>query len=313
MTEELIPLGEQPPEVILEKLRELEGPESAERYARRLEPGRKGLEGLFGDKPWLNTQHQYGFIPRYRPGQERYHKIVSASNMPDGQALSYATLVDKRINIKLDYLRIHQYPPPLLSLGDNKHTILFNFEARNQVKEGAEAVAFNQTYEARSGQDVAVKGQPIFIGLNVGPQGVLFSCRTVNVSNSNDDSVVKAINSEAVSMGLNLLTTAQPALVPFVGVARGLWTSLAKHSQNTLVQRFTLGLDFEAGTTGAQLGIGSYVVAQVPRADEITWSEWKLDAENGTIVRADLAEGEETYSLPYNTVVFRVSPYEEPQ
>ena len=311
MTDEFIPLGEQPPEAILEKLRELEGPESAESYGLQLEPGRKGLEGLFGQKPWLNTQHQYGFIPRFELGGERYHKIVSASNMPAAEVLNYETLVNKRIIIRLDYLRIHQYPPPLLSLGDNKHTILFTFEAQNQVHDGAESIAFNQTYEARSGQDVAVTGWPIFIGLNVGPHGVAFSCKTVNVSNSNDDSVVKAINSDAVTMGLNLLTTAQPALVPFVGVARGLCTSLAKHSQNTPVQKFTLGLDFEAGATGARLGIGSYVVVQVPRANEITWSDWKFDAETGTIVRANLAEGEAAYSLPYNTVVFRVSPYGE--
>ncbi len=121
---------------------------------------------------------------------------------------------------------------------------------------------------------------------------------------------MRAINSEAGTLGLNLLTTAQPALAPFVGVARGLCTSLAKHSQNTPVQKFTLGLDFETGATGARLGIGSYVVAQVPRADEIAWSDWKFDAEAGTVVRASLAEGEEAYTLPYNAIVFRISDYQ---
>ena len=59
--------------------------------------------------------------------------------------------------------------------------------------------------------------------------------------------------------------------------------------------------------------MGSYVVVQVARANEIAWSDWRFDAETGTIVRTNLAPGEEPYVLPYNTVVFRVSRYEESQ
>ena len=196
-------------------------------------------------------------------------------------------------------------------MGTNIHTILFSFEARNQVQGNSEAVAFNQTYEARSGQDAAVTGYPIFIGLTASPNGVAFSCRTVNVNNSTDQQLVKAINSETVTAGLSLLTTTQPALAPFVDVARALCVSLANHSKNAPVQKFVLGLDFDTGTAGARLAVGNYVVAQVARADEINWSDWKFDSETGTVVRINLAEGETPYSLPYNAIVFRVSPYAE--
>ena len=110
----------------------------------------------------------------------------------------------------------------MLNLGDNVHTILFTFEAHNQVEKGKEEpVAFNQLYKARVGQDAAVTGQPVFIGLTVGVNGVGFVCRTVNVSNSTDEEFVAIFNSETVTAGLSLLTTAQPALGPLTTLARG--------------------------------------------------------------------------------------------
>ena len=54
------------------------------------------------------------------------------------------------INVRLDRLRVYEYPKPLINFGENIHTILFTFEARNQVAGSSEPVAFNQTYEARS-------------------------------------------------------------------------------------------------------------------------------------------------------------------
>lgn len=301
MPEEFVPLGEQSPEEIVRKLREIGDDEAADEYeAREAEP-RALVEGLFRPRPWLNTQHQYGFIPLFEPGSGRYQKIVSASNMAPHE------LQDQRLNIKLDYLRIQEYPRPVISLGDNIHTVLFTFEARNQTKEGSEAVAFNQTYKAKSGQDAAVAGWPIFVGLGVGKNGIQFTCKTVNVGNSSDQELADAINSDEATLGLNLLETAQPALAPFIGVARGLAVSLANRSKNVAVQQFNLGLDFETGATGARLAVGSYVVAQVERPDEIVWSDWSYDTETGTVVRTNLAEGEESYVLPYNAVVFRVS------
>ena len=305
MSDEFVPLGEQPPAEITQKLREMGDEEAATAYEAYLESASAAEESFFGPpRAYLNTQHQYGFIPRFDPGAGRYQPIVAASSAPVDQALK-----NQRINIKLDYLRVYEYPQPLISLGDNIHTILFTFEARNQLPGDSEAVAFNQTYHARSGQDVAVQGYPVFIGLGVGSEGVVFSCKTVNVGNSSDEKLVDAINSEAASAGLSLLTTAQPALAPFVGVAKGLAVSLASRSKNAGVQDIKLGLDFEEGATGARLAVGSYVVAQVERADDITWSDWSFDREKGTIVRTNLAQGEDPYLLPFNAIVFRVSPY----
>ena len=305
MSEQFVPLARQSPADIAQKLHEIGDEEAALVYERRADHTAEALESRFlPPRAYLNSQHQVGFIPRFTPGTERFQPVVAASNAPADAALQ-----NGRINIRLDHLRIYEYPRPLLGLGSNSHTILFTFEARNQLPGGSEAVAFNQTYRARSGQDTAVTGNPVFIGLSVGADGVVFSCKTVNVANSSDEQLVAAINSEAATLGLNLLTTAQPALAPFVGVARGLCNSLAARRRNTAVQEITLGLDFESGATGARLAVGSYVVVQVERANEITWSDWRYDTETGTVVRTNLAEGEDPYVLPYNAIVFRVSPY----
>lgn len=298
MTDEFVPLGLQSSEQIEAKLRELEGEEKSVDYG--LESRRR--------RPWLNTQHQFGFIAPFTPGEKRYYPIRSANNMLADD------LVGERLNIRLDYLRIFEYPTSLFDFGDNVHSILFTFEARNQVENGKEEpVAFNQLYNARVGQDAAVTGQPIFIGLTVGANGINFSCRTVNVANSTDEQLISIFNSETVTSGLNLLTTAQPALGPLLTVARGLCVSLASRRRNVPVQEVKLGLDFEDGALGARLAVGSYVVAQTERADDITWNEWMYDAETGSIMRAQqsLADGELAYPLPYNAFVFRVSRYTE--
>jgi hypothetical protein len=301
MSDGFIPLGRQSPEQIQAKLQEIEGANEAAGV---------DLEQLeSAQRPWLNTQHQYGYIAPFTPGAQRYYPITSANNMPAADSLK-----GKRINIRLDYLRVYQYPTPLFNLGHSVHTILFTFEARNQVEQGrAEPVAFNQLYKAHAGQDAAVTGQPVFIGLTVGANGVGFVCRTVNVSNSTDEAFVAIFNSEAVTAGLNLLTTAQPALGPLTTLARGLCVSLASHTKNVPVQEVNLGLDFETGALGARLAVGSYVVAQTARPGEIVWSEWAYDADTGTIMRDphSLAQGEAPYPLPHNAFVFRISPYTE--
>jgi hypothetical protein len=292
-----IPLGLQSPEAIQAKLAEIEAAPAGE-----LEPLERAAR-----HSWLNTQHQYGYIAPFTPGAQRYHPVESAGNIPADTSLQ-----GQRVNIRLDYLRVYEYPKPWFS-GANQHTILFTFEARNQVEGNKEEpVAFNQLYKARTGQDAAVSGQPVFIGLTVGSNGLGFTCKTVNVSNSTDEELVAIFEADAVTAGLNLLTTAQPALAPLTSLARGICLSLAAHKRNVPVQDVRLGLDFDTGATGGRLAAGSYVVAQTARPDEIVWSEWAYDAGTGTVVRdpKHLAEGERAYALPYNAFVFRVSRYQ---
>ncbi len=299
MADEFKMLGELPPAEIARKLREIGDDEAAEYYELQAKRGPSFIpEGRFIPRKWLDTSHQYGFIPPFEPGLERYQKIISATNMhPD------TALVNQRVNIRLDWLRACEYPRSYFNNEDNIHTILFTFEAKNEVKGGKESLAFNQTYYARSGQDVAVVGHPIFIGLTVGPNGIDFTCKTVNVSNSSDEQLVSAITSEATQTGLRLLTTAQPALIPFVSLAKQLSVSLLNNQKNVPAQRFSLGLDFDSEATGARLAIGSYLVVQT---SDISWSDWCYDTETGTI----RSTTDERKALPFNAIIFRVSTYQ---
>src|SRR5712692_5812638 len=225
MSDEFVPLGEQSPSEIAQKLREIGDDKAAQFY----DSGADSLaEGLHKPHDWLNKGYQYGFIPLFEPGKHHLHEIISASNMPANESLK-----NQRINVHLHRFHVHEYPMALTQavseffLGMNVHTVLFTFEAHNQVSKGTEHVAFNQVYEAVAGQDAGVTGHPIFLGLKVGSNGIGFTCRTVNVGSSNDQKLVNTINSHAVKAGLHLLTTAQPGLIPFVGIAQELATTFA--------------------------------------------------------------------------------------
>ena len=120
-----------------------------------------------------------------------------------------ASLKNARIKITLDRLRVASYP------GGGLHRVLFDFYAQNQVPGGAEDLHFNATFRVREGEHAAVVGFPIFIGLNVGTEGVAFRCYTVNVANEEDERLLGFLESDTFKSGLRLATTAQPAIAPW--------------------------------------------------------------------------------------------------
>jgi hypothetical protein len=67
--------------------------------------------------------------------------------------------------------------------GGGTHHILFDFHAQNQVPGQVEDLHFNAIYRVREGERAGMIGYPIFVGLNVGAQGVAFRCLSVNVKN----------------------------------------------------------------------------------------------------------------------------------
>ena len=59
-----------------------------------------------------------------------------------------------------------------------------------------------------------------------------------------------------------LLTMAQPALKPPVGLAQSVVTAVLGRSRNKPVYNFPLGLDFATSQTAAKLRYGSFVVSK---------------------------------------------------
>lgn len=201
-------------------------------------------------KAYQNTSHVFGYIAPPPDGGYK-SKLVDINHA--GTIAPHAGLKNKRIVITLDRLRVANYP------GEGMHQILFDFYAQNQLKDNLEHLHFNQTFRAQEGNDVAVIGYPIFIGLNVGSQGINFKCFTVNVKNEDDEAILRFLDNDVFQAGLKLVNTIQPAIAPLTGLAVGLTKLIAGRNKNVPVQDFYMGLDFSSVPTRARLAEGSYL------------------------------------------------------
>ncbi len=251
----------------------------------------------FQDKPWQHTAHAFGHLAPAPPG-DKMLPIRHAGNIEADPSLK-----NGRVKISLDCLRVAAYP------GNGVHHVLFDFYAQNQVSgKTVEHLHFNATYRAREGERAAILGFPIFIGLNVGSEGVAFKCFTVNVKNDQDEALLDFLDSDVFKGGLKLIKTAQPAIAPLSGMAVGLTKSLASRHKNVPVQDFYMGLDFTNIPTRARLAEGSYIAVQIPEmmATIWDWADWVYHPGTGQIVKED----DNRTLIPYNYLVFSVSRYE---
>jgi hypothetical protein len=250
----------------------------------------------FQDRPWQHTAHAFGYLAPAAPGNAPL-PIQHAGNIAADM-----TLKNSRIRITLDRLRVADYP------GGGSHRILFDFYAQNQVPGNIEHLHFNSTFRVREGEQAAIIGYPIFVGLNVSTEGVAFKCFTVNVKNDNDETFLNALESDVFKAGLKLANTLQPAIAPLAGMALALTKSIASRNRNVPVQEFYMGLDFTNIPTGARLAEGAYIAVQIPEMIQTVWdwSEWVYNPLNGQLVK----QAEPTQLIPYNYIVFGVSRYD---
>jgi len=293
-------LGKLPLDKAAAKLREM----GENDVAAALEKGQATSAPLFGaprwwpfqDKPWQHTAHAFGYLTQASPDSQPL-PIRHAGNIA-----SDSTLRNGRIKITLDRLRVAAYP------GGGTHRVLFDFYAQNQTNRNVEHIHFNVTYRAREGEQAAILGYPIFVGLNVGTEGVAFKCFTVNVRNDDDEALLGFLESDVFKIGLKLATAVQPAIAPFSQMAFSLTKSIATRHRNVPVQDFYLGLDFDRIATRARLAEGSYVAVQIPETLQAVWdwNDWIYNPANGQIVN----QAESTQLIPYNYLVCSVSRYD---
>jgi hypothetical protein len=296
-------VGRLAPEQAAAKLREV-GEEAA---AQSLEEAATGEEMRsfsvkgpdwwpFGDRAWQHTAHTFGHLAPASPGSDAL-SINHAGNIPADE-----TLKNGRIKITLDRLRVADYP------GGGTHRVLFDFYAQNQVPGQVEHLHFNAAYRVREGEQAAILGYPIFVGLNVGTEGVAFKCFTVNVSNDSDEAFLDFLESDAFKAGLQLATTVQPAIGLFSETALALTKSIAAHNRNVPVQDFYMGLDFSAIPMRARLAEGSYLAVQIPESLQSIWdwSDWVYNPNTGQVVKQE----DPGQLIPYNYLVFSISRHE---
>jgi hypothetical protein len=298
--DDLTVLGNLPPQEAAAKLREVGESEAASALESMSGDVPKTFGGRwswpFQDKPWQYTAHAFGYLAPSPPGNAQL-PILHAGNIA-----ADTTLKNSRIRITLDRLRVADYP------GSGTHRVLFDFYAQNQVPDNVEHLHFNSTYRVLEGQQAAIIGYPIFIGLNVGTEGVAFKCFTVNVKNDDDEAMLGFMESDVFKAGLKLASTLQPAIAPLSGMAIGLTKSIAGRNRNVPVQDFYMGLDFSNIPTGARLAEGAYLAVQIPDTLQTVWdwSEWVYNPGNGQVVN----KADPTQLIPYNYIVFGVSRYE---
>lgn len=286
-------IGEFAPEDLAAKLDELGDSTTADEIRMANTAGR--ADELFGwgkPKPWQYTAHQLGYIARRPAGSAGPTPIQTVSDVAADTSLK-----GKRLNVHLQRLRVYEYP------GRGLHYVMLTFKALNQLKDAAEPAAFNQTYRVQQGQQGGIIGYPIFLGLGVGEVGISLQAASVNVKNDSDEKLLGFLDSAPVTAGLNLLTTAQPALKPFTELAVGLGKMIASRNKNVAVDEMFLGLDFDGTVMGARLAAGDYVVVQVPSNNSLNWSEWQFDPAVGDIVKTT----SQKESIPFNYFVFSIT------
>lgn len=295
-------IGNLPPSEAAAKLREIGEDEIADALgaAPQAAPTTYGLLSRLGIgryRAWQHTAHAIGYLAPVTGPESGLLPIQHAGNIAPEEALKGG-----RIKLTLDGLRVADYP------GRGVHRILFDFAARNQTDQGAEQLHFNTAYRAAEGEQAAVLGRPIFVGLQVGTEGLFLQCATVNVLNEDDEALLRFLDSDAFKGGLQLLTTAQPALAPFSALALGLTTTIAARNRNVAVQAIDLGLDFSRIAPRPRLAQGSYIAVQIPETLRTVWrwQDWCYDPVNGRMVSTQQPD----QLIPHNYLVMSVSRHE---
>lgn len=300
-------LGDLPPNKLSVVLRDYGYVEEADAIDDELDQITTGMKSLGGfswggifekEVPaWKHTAHAFGCIPSSQSGKQ-----LAGITHP-GNIKANGKLKNGRITIRLNSLRVADYP------GKGMHQILFDFQAQNYLECQKENIRFSQTYRAQEGESVGIIGYPVFVGLGVGNEGVSFECSTINAKNEDDENIIKFLDSDAFKYGLELSTTAQPALAPLAAMTTNLVRMISGRHREIAVQSFKMGLDFASGPGGARLTEGLYIVVQIPQKDEVAWEwdKWVYDQTNGHIVD----KVEQKKLIPFNYITFMVSEYQE--
>lgn len=300
-------IGALPPEEAIAALHSLGEDEIVEALEETLEttspvfgPGNRKRLWFLLEKPWLHTSHSFGYLAPALPGDDAL-PIRSVHAIHADPTLKHA-----RLRITLDYLRVASYP------GKGTHRVLVHFFAQNQVPGKIEDLNFNATYRVLDGEHAAVRGYPIFVGLTVGSEGMRLRCRTINVKNDQDEALLNVLESDVFKSGLQIVSTAQPALAPLSELALGLARTIAARHRNISVQDFDLGLDFSNLAMRIPLAEGNYLAVQTPEdsldMDGWDWNDWVYHPGSGQVVK----RSDHRQVIPFNYLVFGVSRYEGP-
>lgn len=284
-------LGAQNPRAVIKYLRDIGDDEAADKLHAKGGTG-QGLSLPWNDQVYGYTGVLIGYIPPTAP--KVMSDIENAVTLPPDPSLK-----NSRVKITLERLYVHCYP------GMGQHEIICEFTGKNQAGGEQEEMQFALTTKANDGAAASINGAPIFLGVTVGNNGIAFEGRTINVGSKGDEDFLAALSGGSFRDGLSLLTTVQPALKPFVGLASSVVGAVLKRSKNKQIHSFNLGFDFSESQTSVALRHGSFAIVQTDDHDW-DWSNLAWNASSQRIVRKD------TYaSIPFNYLILKISPFED--
>lgn len=137
-----------------------------------------------------------GFLPESGTGEMT--AVASASGDAD--------LHGKPLDISLVGLHVARYP------GRGTHTLLFDFGIEPRTKSGARVFHYSSRFEAKNGETVPVHGFPLFTGLKLSGDGLVFGFRTINISSSFNETLLDFLGHDEFKNGLSLATLSNPVL-----------------------------------------------------------------------------------------------------
>ena len=164
---------------------------------------------------------------------------------------------------------------------------------------------FSIICNASEGKPADIYGYPIFVGLNVGQDGIIFNFSPIVVQDNEDKKLLSFLESDVFKSGLQLLSFVHPAVALFSSVTNNLVIYVAKHRKNAKVRGFNLGLDFGKSLAGYRLAEGSYIAVQIPKNDKSIWQwdQWVYQTTSGLVVNKD----NPNRLIPYNYLIFSIS------
>ena len=284
-------LGAQNPKVVIQYLRDIGDDEAAAKLHAKGGTG-QGLSLSWFDQVYGYTGVLIGYIPA--TATKAVSDIENAVTLSPDQ-----TLKNTRVKITLERLYVHCYP------GRGQHEIICELTGKNQAGGEREEMQFALTTQANDGASASINGAPIFLGVTVGHNGIAFEGRTINVGSKGDEDFLAALSGSSFRDGLSLLTTVQPALKPFVGLASSVVGAVLKRSKNKQIHSFNLGFDFAESQTSVALRHGSFAIVQTDDHDW-DWSRLAWNADSQRIVHKDTGA-----AIAFNYLILKISPFND--
>jgi hypothetical protein len=244
------------------------------------------------DRLWKAKNHIYGFFPARLSGATGAQPLSDATSIePDGN------LAGQALRITIDRVRVKKYP------GRGTHSIAFFCHARTQVGSEAIPVEYGVGLEATEGDVAPLASITMFDGIRMVGSHVNLACGTVNVDTRKDQTFFSILSGQALTQGLRLLDSTQPALAPLTELTRGVRKELQNQNKGVPVQKFEIGLDLSSVSGRIKLREGNYLAIQIPpeEATGWNWADWAFD--DGRIIR----NGNPLSILEYNYILIGVS------